>query len=318
MRIADAGAGGASTATTARDFVRTEQVFAFVGGLTAGADDQVAAFARAEEIPFIGPSTLLPHAENPVNRYLFYLLPGVGEQAVSLVNFAAARSELRKAPAAIVYDDNSLGVASSAAAEAQLKSIGWTSATKQSYTPASFDARRTVSELKSKGVDVVFFFGGGREQSSLLTEAAAAGWTPNFFLLGVLSGKELPRESMTALKDKTFIAFPTVPADVTGAGMAEFRALHEKYKFPPRHTAAQLSAFAAAKVLVEALRRAGRDLSREKLVTTFEGFYDYDTGVTPHITFGPNRRVGAAGAHVVSIDLAEKEFATASGWIKAY
>jgi ABC-type branched-subunit amino acid transport system substrate-binding protein len=318
MRIADAGAGGAATATTARDFVRKEQVFAFVGGLTAGADDQVAAFARAEEIPFIGPSTLLPHAENPVNRYLFYLLPGVGEQAVSLVNFAAARPELRRASAAIVYDDNSLGVASAAAAETQLKSIGWTSATKQSYTSASFDARRMVDGLKSEGVDVVFFFGGGREQSSLLTAAAAAGWTPNFFFLGVLSGKELPPESTAALKDKIFIAFPTVPADVTSAGMAEFRTLHEKYKFAPRHTAAQLSAFAAAKVFVEALTRAGRELSREKLVNTFEGFYDYDTGVTPRITFGPNRRVGAAGAHVVSIALAEKAFATATGWIKAY
>jgi hypothetical protein len=100
--------------------------------------------------------------------------------------------------------------------------------------------------------------------------------------------------------------------------MAEFRALHEKYKFTPRHTAAQVSAFAVAKTFVEALTRAGKDVSREKLVTTLEGLYDYDTGTTPRITFGPNRRVGAAGAHVVSIDLVEKEFATASGWIKAY
>jgi ABC-type branched-subunit amino acid transport system substrate-binding protein len=100
--------------------------------------------------------------------------------------------------------------------------------------------------------------------------------------------------------------------------MAEFRTLHARYKFAPRHTAAQLSAFAAAKVFVEALTRAGKDLSREKLVTTLESLYDYETGTTPHITFGPNRRVGAAGAHVVSIDVAEKEFATASGWIKAY
>jgi hypothetical protein len=71
-------------------------------------------------------------------------------------------------------------------------------------------------------------------------------------------------------------------------------------------------------VFVEALTRAGKDLSREKLVNTLEGFYDYDTGATPRITFGPNRRIGAAGAHVVSIDAAEKEFARASGWIKAY
>ena len=121
-----------------------------------------------------------------------------------------------------------------------------------------------------------------------------------------------------AFKDKIFLAFPTVPADITPAGVAEFRALREKYKFAPRHTAAQLSAFAAAKIFVEGLQRAGRDLSREKLITALEGLYDFETGVTPRLTFGPNRRVGAAGAYVVTIDPEKKEFAPASGWVKAY
>src|SRR6185503_6515205 len=314
--------GGAATATTAQGFVRKEQIFAFVGGLSAGADAEIAAFARQEEIPFIGPSTLLPHAETPVNRYLFYLLPGVAEQAVSLVNFAAARPELRKAHAALVYGDNSLAVAAAVAAEERLKSIGWTPAISYSLTSANLDMQRMVNELKNNGAEAVFFFGSRQEQSAFLTEAAAAGWTPNIFFLGALSGKELPseapRETLAAFKDRIFIAFPTVPADISRTGMAEFRALHEKYKFAPRHTAAQLSAVAAAKVFVEALTRAGKDLSREKLVTTLESLYDFETGTTPRITFGPNRRVGAAGAHVVSIEVAEKEFATASGWIKAY
>ncbi|MCA1636630.1 MAG: ABC transporter substrate-binding protein, partial [Acidobacteria bacterium] len=111
--------------------------------------------------------------------------------------------------------------------------------------------------------------------------------------------------------------FPTVPADMSPAGMAEFRALHEKYKFAPRHTASQLAAFAAAKVFVESLKRAGRDLTREKLVAALEGFYDYETGVTPRITFGPNRRVGAAGASIVTIDPEKKEFTMVGNWFKA-
>lgn len=318
IRVADAGTGGAATASAAQDFVRKEQIFAFVGGLSAGADAQLAALARNEEVPFIGPSTLLPHVDTPVNRYLFYLLPGVGEQAVSLINFAAARPELRKAHAAIVYADNSPANAAAKAAEDQATQIGWTSRAKHVYTATDFDARRIVAELKNKDTEVLFFFGGGKEQSALLREAAAAGWTPNVFFLAVMSGKDLPPESIAAFTNRIFIGFPTVPADISSEGMAEFRSLHEKYKFAPRHTASQLSAFAAAKVFVEALTRAGRDLSREKLVNTLESLYDYDTGATPRITFGPNRRVGAAGAHVVSIDLAEKEFARTSGWIKAY
>jgi len=141
----------------------------------------------------------------------------------------------------------------------------------------------------------------------------AAGWSPNLFFLGTLSGRDLPPES----KNKIFLAFPTVPSDVSSEGLAEFRELQEKYKIAPRHTAAQLSAFAAAKVFVEGLTRAGRDLNREKFISALDTLYDYDTGVTPRLTFGPNRRVGAAGAHIVTFDPAKKEF-TPLGWVSAY
>jgi CheY-like chemotaxis protein len=163
----------------------------------------------------------------------------------------------------------------------------------------------------------LFFFGMGKEQSLLLKEAAANGWSPHMFLLGAFGGKELPPVS-AQMKDKVFLAFPTLPADLTREGVNEFRALHEKYKFAPRHTASQLAAFATAKVFVEGLTRAGKDLSREKLITALEGFYEYDTGATPLISFGPNRRVGAAGAHVLPLEQTATDFATASAWVKAY
>ena len=317
LQFADAGAGGVATAGVAQTFAQKEQIFAFVGGLSAGADVQIAALARNEEIPFIGPTTLLPNAETPVNRYVFYILPGVAEQSVSLVNFAVARPELRDAKMAIVYSDNPLGLVAAAAAEEHAKKIGRAIETKHAFTSHSFDARAVVQDLQKRGVEVLLFFGTGKEQSLLLGEAAAADWRPNTFVLGAMTGQDT-RAASSKMSDKIFIAYPTLPADITQDGVNEFRALHEKYKFAPRHTASQLSAFATAKIFVEALTRAGKDLSREKLVKTLEGFYEYETGTTPRITFGPNRRVGAAGAHIVSVDLLEKEFANASGWVKAY
>src|SRR4029079_11375075 len=172
-----------------------------------------------------------------------------------------------------------------------------------------------LTERRSINVESLFFFGDAKEQLSLLNEAAAASWSGNLFFLGTLSGKDLPAPPDS--KDKIFLAFPTVPSDVSSEGIAEFRALQEKYKIAPRHTAAQLSAFAAARVFVEGLTRAGRDLSREKFITALDTLYDYDTGVTPHLTFGPNRRVGAAGAHIVSFVPTRKEF-TPLGWVNAY
>ena len=69
------------------------------------------------------------------------------------------------------------------------------------------------------------------------------------------------------------------------------------------------------KILVEALKRTGKNLTREELIKTLEGFYEYPTGLTPAITYGPNRRVGAMGAYVVTVDLQKKQFVPVGGWI---
>lgn len=312
-RFAVAGGG-----TAAREVARREQVFAFVGGISAGADAELAAFARDEEIPFVAPSTLTPLAESPPNRYVFYLLPGVAEQARALVNFAASKTALKKTRAAVVHDDGALTTSAAAAAEEQLKRAGWPAVTRQAHRSGEFEAGQTARRLRQEGVEAIFFFGAGGQEAALLREAAALGWTPHLFLLGVVSGRNLTGAVMPAFKDRIFLAFPTVPADVTAEGLADFRALQGQYKFAPRHTAAQMSAFAAAKIFVEGLQRAGRELSRERLVTALESLYDFETEVTPRLTFGPNRRIGATGAYVVTVNPDKREFIPASGWVNAY
>jgi hypothetical protein len=49
-------------------------------------------------------------------------------------------------------------------------------------------------------------------------------------------------------------------------------------------------------------------------VDGLEALYDYETGVTPPLSYGPNRRVGARGAHVVAVDLANGSYQPIGGW----
>jgi len=114
---------------------------------------------------------------------------------------------------------------------------------------------------------------------------------------------------------RVYISFPTLPADQTPEGVTEYRELAAKHKLPTHHLAAQINAFCAAKVLVEAMKHAGKELSREKLISALESLYDYDTGLMPRVTFGLNRRIGALGAYVVMIDPEKKQFVQASEWI---
>jgi ABC-type branched-subunit amino acid transport system substrate-binding protein len=162
--------------------------------------------------------------------------------------------------------------------------------------------------------DAVFFLGSSAEAAALLKEAEKSKWTPLVLIPGVLTGKDI-LDAPQVFKGKIFLSFPTLPSDQTGDGAIEYRALAEKHKLSAHHLAAQISAYCAAKILVEGLRLAGKELSREKLVRTLEGLYDFETGLTPRITYGPNRRIGALGAYIVTIDPEKKQFIPASGWI---
>lgn len=314
LQLAETGAEPAATAANARKLVEEGQVFAFVGGLSAGADSRLAALARELEVPFIGPATLLPQTD--AGRYVFYLMPGFAEQARALVNFHAQRQPQTRPRVAVVYEESEIGTTAATAAAEQCGKIGCGPVQKVSYARGKFDAAALVRS--TNGAAAVFFFGAGGEETALLKEADAAAWRPDLYLLGALAGRELISSVPASFKDKVFLTFPTVPADVTEAGAAELRSLSEKYRFELRHTAAQLSALAAAKVLAEGLKRGGRDISRERLITSLEGLYEYETGLAPRLTFGPNRRVGAAGAYLVRINPERKEFVPASGWVNAY
>ena len=95
------------------------------------------------------------------------------------------------------------------------------------------------------------------------------------------------------------VAAPTWSDDVAPEALRELRALS------PRGAAArgtQTAALASAKVLFEALRRAGRDVTRESLVTTIESLYRFRTGLAPPLSFGPTRHTGTSGAFLLRVD----------------
>ena len=304
-----------STAANMKHLIDDEQVFAIVSGLTAGAEEDVATLSKDREVPFIGPSTLLPQRGLPLNRYVFYLLPGLKEQARTLVNFAAKKTDPKKSRVAIVCPDADFSRGIARSIEDQAKKLGWTSLTGVYYQRDKFNAAQHVAELKQKGIDTVFHLGSGADASALFKDAEAAGWTPTVYLLGTLVGRNITEIVPLKMKNQVFLVFPTIPADISAAGAAEYSALLQKNKLTSTHAAAQASAIAAARILVHALELCGKNLSRERLVTTLEGLYEFDTGLMPKITFGPNRRIGILGAYIVTIDPEKKLFPASAEWV---
>jgi hypothetical protein len=77
----------------------------------------------------------------------------------------------------------------------------------------------------------------------------------------------------------------------------------------------QAVAYAAAKGFVEAVKNSDRRLSRAALVNSLEHLQNFKTGVIGPVTFGPNRRVGAAYSYIVGVDVIKKQYVPVSARI---
>ena len=295
--------------------IKDENVFALTGVMIAGVEKEIVPLLAEQEVPLIGPLTLDPKTGVPLNRQVFYVLSGTAGQVRALINFTTQKPESKPLTIAVLHSGGELVPSVVEAVQEQNQKEKLAAPQVVEYSTGSFAAAETVTRLKQANVNAVFFMGRSVEDLlALMKEAANVNWFPQIF---IQSGTATPAifDAPAGFEGKVFCTFPTAPVDQTSDGLKEFRSLGEKYKLPQKHLAAQVSAFSAAKILVEALKRAGKDLSRERLIQALEGFYNYQTGLTPPITYGPNRRVGAMGAYIVMVDLKEKKFVPVSGWV---
>ena len=314
LKFIETGETPAATRANLERLLTDEQVFAMTGAVIAGAEKELIQLLAQKEVPLIGPLTLHPQPGFPLNRQVFYLMSGTDGQVRALVDFAAKKPEFKGSGVAVVYSRSEINTIVLEAIKDQSKKHGWGPPQSYDYVAGQFDSTGAVPKLNQANRTLVFFLGSSDEAMSFMREAEKASWFPFIFLPSANAGTGI-FEAPAGFDGKVFLSFPTSPADQTAEGLKEFRALAEKHKLPSKHLAAQISAYSAAKVLTEAFKKAGKDLSREKLIQVLEGFYEYRTGLTPPISYGPNRRVGAMGAYVITVDLKTKQFLPASGWI---
>ena len=252
----------------------------------------------SREIPVVGPFTLYSIRSFSLNRRVFYLYPGLGEQFEALVQFAASRLELSDPSVAVLYPDEDGLVELIAVLEKAAGKQGWGEVRRKPFAPNGFDAASSVEVLQRAGVDVIIALGAEQELRSLLAAAAERNWSPHVLASGALAGSGL-LDVPAVFERRLHLAYPTLPQDRKPWALKSVSRILEGNEWARAHTQAVISSYSSVTVLVEALRRAGRKAGRRELTAELERLYEFETGLTPPITFTSNRRVGARGAYVI-------------------
>ncbi len=306
------GASPESTLETAKLALRREGIFALVGAYTVDLEYELLALLRTEHTPLVGPFTLHPGDET-LNEGAFYIYPGFADQARALVDEAFAKPGVPPARVSVVAPDDPRADALVAAVRDQMQRYGQAEPVSLRYTPEALDAASIAARIRESGSDVLLFFGTQAELDPLLPAIAEGAEPPRLFLLSSLVSESL-FDAPPVFNERIFLAFPTLASDVSESGRAEYQLLAERHALPIEHLQAQVAAFAAAKLFAEGVKRSGRDISRRAFVDQLESLYAFETGVTPPLSYGPNRRVGARGAHVVAVDLVNQSSQPVGDW----
>lgn len=125
----------------------------------------------------------------------------------------------------------------------------------------------------------------------------------------------LPPADRRKLPQETYISLPAPVWRVSPQAQEAFAKARAAVGNRRETVLAEADAYSSAVLLIEALMRAGRDLTREDFVSTLESLSGFEGAMTPPVTFGPNRHTGSRGVEIVRYNSSKGELETKGVWV---
>lgn len=273
-------------------------VFALFASHIEGAEDTLERITREHHIPILGAFTPQPVVGQPLNPYIFYLLPGEWVQIRAIVDHVSSLADAEVAYAAF---DTTISP----------DTMGALAGRFQVLTADNVN----VFVSGNRSADHIVYAGPDNMARRLLHTMIEQGSTATMWITSeALSERFL--ETAAGYDEPVNVSMSVHPQDFGRAGWQIYEQLQAEYQLPEQHIATQLKLIANAILLEEALTRAGRDLTRARFVSELEGLYKFNTGLMRPITFSSNRRLGIAGAYLVPVASAHQNIPRPLRWVE--
>jgi len=294
------------------------RVFCLLGSTGSVAPKAMIPYLQEDKVPLIGPYGYTSAMFRPPHRYLFNIYSSCEEHARILADFVKDRLKIKKPIIGLLAEDNEIGQDTIRGAKRQMAKYGWGEPVVELYKRSAIDFSSQVLRLKAKNVNVFFFPVISSHGAAILKECQKADFTPYLFGAATMTDlRFLKKAGESAFYGKGLRSFSTqVNERGDSLGAKEFREALAKYDPTNKDpNSFNLFGYGIAKVLCEGIKRAGKKLTREKLVDALETLKNYKTGIFAPITYGKNIRQGTDAARILKVDKAKKIFVVETGWL---
>jgi branched-chain amino acid transport system substrate-binding protein len=259
------------------DKLMSEKVFAlafFVGTPTAV---KYVPLAEGDKIPLVGLFTGAQTLYQPLRHWVINVRASYFDETREQIDGLWTTLGYHKI--GVIYPDDPFGAAVLEGVKTALKAHGAEPVAAASYTRQTTNVGAAIDSVRAASPDAVVMVGPSNTVAPILKQSHAKGWKPLFSTVSFVGTDELISEAGADAEGVviTQVVQPYYLTDFKAVQLYR-RALQKYY---PGVTAnfVSLEGFVDAVVLVEGLKRAGKDLTREGLIHGIESIHDLDIGL---------------------------------------
>lgn len=254
-----------------------EGVFASAFGTGTPTLAKMAPMAQANKVPLIGLYSGAEFLSNPVQRYVINVKPSYQDEVIDAVEHLWNDRGVRKI--AVIYQADALGSAILDGVKKGLTKFDSRPVAQSSFDRNNLNADEQISSVKGAEPEVVFIGSAYSPAATIIKRARENSWEPLFVGFSGIGAEGLIKEAGSAADGVVVTeAMPPVTRTSLPAVARYVRAL--KRYFPKEQpNLISLEGYVDAAVLVEGLKRAGNDLTREGFIDAIESINDWNVGL---------------------------------------
>ena len=301
MITEDHGYNPQKSVTAAKKLVEKDQVFCLYNVIGTSPVEAIRPILEESGIPLIAPATnssTMSDMSRQGAKYIFHTDAGYDLQTKILINYILSKNPDAKIGFAYQDDDYGENALQGAAEAEEMNGI---TVQKESFQRGATDFVGQTSNFMKGGCTDVIIGGIVREPVTIMKTAQAMNYKPNFYGLGPTTDKRVGLLAGDA--GENFItAYWAFHPESNNPGPKLYQELCDKNNVPDKMRGLyHYYGFATALVLVEGIKRAGKNLNRERLINALENLKNWDSGVFPPITFSRNDHAGVESVMLLQL-----------------
>lgn len=287
-------------------FLIRDQVFGLFGYVGTPTTVKILPLVEDAGVPLLGMFTGADALREPFSPYLINVRASYYQETSAAVAHFVQDMHLQRI--AVFYQYDAFGFDGLTGTELALKRFGLEPVARGSFARGTLDIADGLERIRQSRAEAVVMIGTSDPCARFIRAALDSDFAPIFYMVSFVGAKELVKSlEGEAVAGRQIIMSQVVPPPVDGQGEVsdsarEFVQLLRQYYPGEEPTSVGFEGYINARVLVEALQRAGRDLTRRRFLDAISSMRDFSLGRDLQLSFGPDDHQGMDSVYFTRLD----------------